>query len=220
MDTLEKKRRQLNVKETKALQKIRSTAEREISRGYKPNRLLIAAIIGIIGVFLANWTSSDFLIFVFGTISILSFGFVIFTPYETYKDIRKAKNKIKQIDGVLRQESIDTTPVKATRIAVAKEYEDEGDLYIIETADKGIFYLWDNDYNLRKNFPCLEFEIYNEDFYSLIGRQVNPLTERIKPIVIDAKTKWEYLKKVGGPGHLAIEKRGFDEVLKQINNVA
>ena len=67
--------------------------------------------------------------------------------------------------------------------------------------------------------PCLAFEIYNEKFYKLIGRQVNPLSEKIKPIVIDAKSKWAYLKKVGGPDHLSIEKRDFDKLVDQIKNI-
>jgi hypothetical protein len=210
----------LNVKETKALEKIKSTAEKDIKRGYRIHYLIIATGIGTVGVVLANWTSNDFLTFVFGTISVLSFGFVVFMPYEIYKDIKKAKKKINKIHGILRQDGIEVKPVKASRIAVAKEFEDEGDLYIVETTSKDILYLWDNDYNLKKNFPCLEFEIYTEDFYRLIGRQINPLSEKIAPITVDSKTKWAYLKKVGAPGHLTIEKRGFEEVLEQINNVA
>ena len=109
--------------------------------------------------------------------------------------------------------------MKASRIAVAKEFEDEGNLYIIETENKAILYLWDTGYNLKKNFPCLEFEIYSEHFCNLIGRPINPLSEKIKPIAIDAKTKRAYLKKVGAPGQLTIENRAFEEVLEQINNV-
>jgi hypothetical protein len=218
--TSEIQRRQLTLKETKALGKIKSTAERDVHRGYKIHYLLTAAVIGIIGVLLANWTTYDFLKFVFGTISVLSFGIVIFMPYGTYKDMRKAKKKIKEIDGLLERNSIDVNLVKASRIAIAKEFEDEGDLYIVESTSKDILYLWDNDYNLKKNFPCLEFEIYSEDFYNIIGRQINPLSEKIKPIVIDAKTKWAYLKRVGEPGHLTTEKRAFEEILEQINNVA
>src|SRR5690606_776801 len=136
--------------------------------------------VGVVGTFLANWTNYDFLKFVFGTMSILSFSIIVFMPYETYKDIRKSKKKIKEIDGILGRNGIDVTLVKASRIAVAKEYEDEGDLYIIERTSEDILYLWDKDNNLKKNFPCLEFEIYSEDFYSVIGRQINPLSEKIK----------------------------------------
>jgi hypothetical protein len=220
VNTSQTQRRQLNTKESKALQKIKSTAEKDIKRGHKIHFLFIAAVLGVICVFLANWTTYDSLKFVFGTISVLSFGFVVFMPYEIHKGIKKAKKKIKAIDGILAQDGVDVSIVNASRIAVAKEFEDEGDLYIVETINKDILYLWDNDYNLKKNFPCLEFEIYSEDFYKIIGRQINPLSEKINPITIDAKNKWAYLKKVGGPGHLTLEKRDFEEVLEQINNVA
>jgi len=140
-------------------------------------------------------------------------------PYENYKNRQKAKAKIKEIDNHLNSRTVEVYPIQAQRIALAKEYEDEGDLYLVETDDCCILYLWDNDYNLKKNFPCLVFEIYNEKFYKLIGRQVNPLSEKIKPIVIDAKSKWAYLKKVGGPDHLSIEKRDFDKLVDQIKNI-
>lgn len=218
--TFEIQRRQLNVKETKALKKIKASGEKDIKRGYKIHYLIIATGIGTVGAVLAKWTSYDFLTFIFGTISVLSFGFVIFMPYEIYKDIKRAKKRVSEIDRIIGQDGIDVSRVKATRIAVAKEFEDEGDLYIVEITSKEILYLWDNDYNLKKNFPCLEFEIYNEDLHNLIGRQINPLSEKIKPITVDAKTKWAYLKKVGSPGHLTIEKQGFEELLEQINNVA
>jgi hypothetical protein len=219
VNTFHTLRRQLNTKESKALQKIKSSAEKDIKRGYKIHSLFIAAVFGVVCVFLANWTTYDFLKFVFGTISILSFGFAVFMPYEIHKEIKKAKEKIKEIDGIMKQDTVDVSIVKASRIAVAREFEDEGDLYIVETTNKNILYLWDNDYNLKKNFPSLEFEIYSEDFYKTIGRQINPLSEKIKPITIDPKSKWAYLKKIGGPGHLTLDKRDFEEVLEQINNV-
>jgi hypothetical protein len=213
-----KLRRPITVKETKTLQKIRSISEKELRKGYKTPYLIIATIVGAICALFANRTSYDFLVFVFGTISVLSFSVVIFMPYEIHKRLSKLRNEIKVIDNILTEKSIEVTPVSAKRIALAKEFEDESDLYIIETSDDAILYLWDIDFNLKKNFPCLEFEIYNEDFHELIGRQISPLTKKIEPLIIDGKTKWAYLKKFGGPGHLTMEERSFDEIIKQINS--
>jgi hypothetical protein len=215
--TFEIQRRQLTLKETKALRKIKSSAEKNVSIGYKIHYMVTSSVVGVIFVFLANWTNYGFLKFVFGTIAVFSFAIVVFMPYEAYKMVRKAKRKLKEIDGFLQINRIDVSLVKALRIAVAKEFEDEGDLYIVETTNKDILYLWDHDYNLKKNFSCLEFEIYSEDFYHLIGRQINPLSEKIKPITVEARTKWAYLKKAGLPGHLTIEKRDFGQLLQQIN---
>jgi len=217
---LKKQTRPLNLKESKALIKIRSSADKDLRRGYKAHYFLVAIVVGSACVYLANWTKYDFLTFVFGTIAVLSFSFVVFMPYEIYKDLKRAKLKSKEIDDILHANIIDVTPIRAKQIAVAKEYEDEGDLYIVEIEDGNILYLWDNDYNLRKNFPCLEFEIYSKDFYKLIGWEINPLTDKFKPIVIDAKAKWAYMKKIGGPEHLTIEKKDFKNLVEQINNVA
>lgn len=220
VSTLKKQTRQLTLKETKALNKIRLSVDTRLKQGYRAHYFLFAFILGTIFVYFATWTKYDFPVFVFGTIAVLSFACVVFMPYEIYKDLRRARLKIKQLDNVLGTNSIDVTPITAKQIALAKEYEDEGDLYIIETDNSDILYLWDNDYNLKKNFPCLEFEIYDKDFYELIGRQINPLSEKFKPIVINAKAKWTYLKNVGGPGHLTIERTDFKKIVEQINNVA
>jgi hypothetical protein len=220
MKTLKKQSRQLTLKETKALNKIRSTADKDLKLGYKAHYFFFAVIFGTIFIYLATWTKYDFLAFVFGTIAVFSFAIAVLMPYEIYKILRKARLKIKQLDNILVTNSIDVTPITAKQIALAKEYEDEGDLYIVETEDCDILYLWDTDYNLKKNFPCLEFEIYNKEFYELIGRQINPISDKFKPIVIDAKAKWNYLRKVAVPEHLTIEKRDFKKLIEQINNVA
>jgi hypothetical protein len=210
----------LTLKETKALNKIKSGLDKELKQGYKAHYFLFAFGLGITFVYLATWTTYDFLVFVFGTIAVFSFACVILMPYEIYKNSRRARLKIKQINNVLLANSIDVTPITAKQIALAKEYEDEGDLYIIETDNSDILYLWDNDYTLKKNFPCLEFEIYDKDFYALIGRQVNSLGNKFKPIVINAKAKWTYLTKVGLPDHLTIDRKNFNRLVDEINNVA
>lgn len=218
--TLEKKRRPLNVKETKTLQKIRSTAQKDLAQGLKLHYIAVAVIIGALCLYVANWTRYDVVALIFGTIAVFGFSCLAFMPYELFKFRRKAKQKIKQVEGLLAENSIEVYSVIATRIAVAKEFEDEGDLYIIETAGNDILYLWDYDYNLKKNFPCLEFEIYSDEFFKVIGRQIYPLTEKIKPFVITAKAKWAYMKKIGPPGHLALEKKSFDKVVERINKFA
>jgi hypothetical protein len=215
--TLKKHTRALTLKETKALNKIRSTANKDLKRGYKVSHFLLAILLGTTFIFLATWVAYDFLTFAFGTIAVFSFGFVVFMPFEIYKDLKKAKEKIKAIDNVLAANNVEVTPVTAKQIAIAKEYEDEGDLYLVQTDDSHIIYLWDNDYNLKKNFPCLEFEIYSDDVYKLIGRQINPLSGKFKPIVINPKAKWNYLKKAGAPGHLTIEKKDFKKLVERIN---
>lgn len=116
--------------------------------------------------------------------------------------------------------TVDICSINAKRIAIAKEYEDEGDLFIIECDTDKVLYLWDYDYNMQKNFPCLNFEIYEDNFFKLFGRQVYPLSERINPLTIDKKAKWNYMSKVGAPGHLQTENKNFDKVIEEYNNCA
>lgn len=73
---------------------------------------------------------------------------------------------------------------------------------------------------MQKKLPCLDFEIYNENFYKLLGRQVYALSERIKPVTIDKKAKWSYMRKVGAPGHLQTESKNFDKLIEEYDNCA
>ena len=72
------------------------------------------------------------------------------------------------------------------------------------------------DYSLRKKFPCLQFEIYEESFFKMFGRQVYPLSERINPVKINSKAKWKYMTLVGVPGHLQTDDMNFDELTEAI----
>jgi hypothetical protein len=114
---------------------------------------------------------------------------------------------------------VDTCHITAQRIAIAPEYEDEIDLYIIELNNEELLYLWDMEYNLKKKFPCLDFEIYEDNFFKLTGRQIYPLSEKIQPVKISNKVKWNFMKQYGAPGHLETEKVNFDELLEKYNNI-
>ncbi|HLK29665.1 MAG TPA: hypothetical protein VKT28_13900 [Puia sp.] len=132
---------------------------------------------------------------------------------------RKHKDCLKQLNAAIEKGTLDTCLINAKRIAVAEEYEDESELIIIEYDTDKILYLWDFDYNLRKRFPCLQFEIYEENFRKLLGRQAYPLSERIKPVIIDKKAKWNYMNKVI-PKHLQTENKNFDKLIEEFNDCA
>ena len=211
--------RSLNSDEVIILEKLIKKSEREIKSKNKNHYYLIAIVLGIGFVYLASIISIQFLVFVFGTLAVILFSFVVFTPYELYKDRKRHKKNITLASQYLTEKLIEVIPVKAKRIAVAKEYEDEGDLIIVEYDTNKILYLWDYDYNLKKKFPCLEFDIYEDNFFKLIGKQVYPINEEIKPIIIKAKDKWNYLKKFGAPGHMESIDMDFDELILKYNNV-
>lgn len=203
-------------KETKALRKIRTRNENVVKRGYKWPNVIVAFIFAGICLYLATWTRYDLIVFIMGVAAFFSLGYVIFMPYEAYKDIRRARAMINRLEGVLKSGVVEVTPVKALRVALAKEYKDEGDLYIVELEDRRVLYICDHDHNLRKGFPCLEFELYSDEFHDLIGRLINPLSEKIKPIIIEPEAKAHYMKKAGFPGHMDIQKKEFDRLMEKM----
>lgn len=208
--------RSLTQKETKALKKIRSTSDKVVKEGYKWHKIAIALAMAAILMYGALWTRYSLFTFVLGLGSVFSVGYAVFVPFDIHKDIRRARSVIRKVDEILNLGSIEVSPVSARQVAVAKEHEDEGDLYIVELEDNSVLYLWDKDDNFRKGFPCLQFELYNEEFARVIGRQLNPLSEKIKPVAIDDLSKWNYLRKFGSPDHRQVQKASFDKVVEKM----
>lgn len=206
--------------ELRLLKTLKTQKEKEGGSKIKFYHFVIAGLLGAGFTYITTIIPDNFWTFLFGTLAVFCFAFIVFTPYEIYKMRRKDKGFLKLLNGYIDKGTVDTCLINAMRIAVAKEYEDEGDLFIIEwNADK-VLYLWDYDYNLRKKFPCLEFEIYEDNFFKLFGRQVYPLSDRIKPLTIDKKAKWNYMSKIGTPGHLQTDNTSFDRLIEEYNNCA
>jgi hypothetical protein len=181
---------------------------------------IIAGLIGAGFTYVTTIIPDSLWTFLFGTIAVLSFSFLVFMPYEIYKMKRKHKQFLHQLNSLIDKGTVDTCHIKAKRVAVAREYEDESDLYIIELYNDEILYLWDTEYNLNKQFPCLDFEIYDNEFFKLIGRQVYTLSEKIQPVNINKKAKWNFIKHFGAPGHLETEKINFENLLDKYNSCA
>lgn len=179
----------------------------------------IAGAIGAGCTYVASIVPDSIWTFLFGTIAIFCASFLVFGLYTIYVSQRRNRRFLKELENWIGNETIRTWRINAIRIAVAKEYEDEGDLYLVEYEPDKVLYLWDHDYNLKGKFPCLEFEIYEADYCKLIGRQVYPLSEHIKPrLVIDRKVKWKYMKEVGAPEHLSTESIDFDTLVARYNH--
>ncbi|NOU61989.1 hypothetical protein [Marinifilum caeruleilacunae] len=116
---------------------------------------------------------------------------------------------------------ISVFPIDLNKIARLEEYEDEGDLYLIETKDKKCIYLWDNEYYLidDKDFPSDKLEVYIENAFKYgIGKKVNCLGNKVTPIIVKGDYKWSYFGKLGFPDDLQIEDKQFDAIIEEINN--
>lgn len=212
--------RSFHADELRILKTLKTQKEKETSSKIKFCHFLIAGLLGAGFTYVTTIIPDSFWTFLFGTIAVFAFGFIVFMPYEIYKQINRHKLFLRQLSAVIEKGTVDTCLVNAKRIAIAPEYEDESDLYIIELKDNEVLYLWDTEYNLNKKFPCLDFEIYDDSFFKLIGRQIYSLSEKVQPFKIDKKAKWNFMKTYGASGHLQIEKANFDELLQKYNNCA
>jgi hypothetical protein len=212
------KTRQFYPEELRLLKTLRSQKVKEGDIKWRFHYLLIAGLLGVGFIYITTLIPDSFWTFIIGTLAVVSFSFIILAPYSVYTMRRKQKVFLQELNAIIDKGTVDTCLINAKRIAVAKEYEDEGDLFIIEYDDDKVLYLWGYDYNLRKKFPCLDFEIYEESFFKLLGRQVYPLSGRIKPLAIDKKAKWNYMKKIGAPGQLQTDSTNFDKIIEAYNN--
>jgi hypothetical protein len=206
--------------ELRILKALKTQKEKEGGSKIKFHHFAIAGLLAAGFTYIATILPDSFWTFLFGTLAVFLFAFIIFTPYEIYKMRRKGKEFLQRLNATISKGTVDTWLINAKRIAVANEYEDEGDLYIIEFDTDKILYIWDYDYNLHKKFPCLDFELYEDNFFKLFGRQVYPISDRIKPLTIDKKAKWNYMSKIGAPGHLQTDNINFDKLVDEYNNCA
>jgi len=211
--------RPLNRAEILLLKKLKKEVSDALKRRFRIWTFIIALLLGVLSAYLAWRIHGGFFKFIFGTLAIFCFAFIIFTPFELRKIRKRMTERIKRADGFLAAGQIKVVPVDALQIALAEEYEDEGDLYIIEYEAGHVLYLWDHNYNLEKRFPCRRFDIYEEAFAQLIDRQLYAISEKTAPVSINRKSKWEYIIKVAWPANLTTEQARFAELVDRYNTV-
>jgi hypothetical protein len=206
--------------ELKILNSLLTKTKKESKSKIKFYHFVFAGLLGAGFVYITSIIPESFWTFLFGTIAVFCFAFIVFMPYEIYKDKKRKSVYLQTLQNYIDKQTIETYKINGFRIAIAPEFEDESDLYIVELKKNKVLYLWDTEYNLKKTFPCLNFEIYEDKFFKLTSIQIYPLSEKIEPIKIDKKAKWNYIKKYGVWEHLDTENIGFDELLEKYNNCA
>lgn len=211
--------RPLNRAEILLLKKLKKEVSDAVNRRFRIWTFVIALLLGVLSAYLAWRIHGGFFKFIFGTLAIFCFAFIIFTPFELRKSRKRMAERVKRADGFLQAGQVNVVPIDALQIALAEEYEDEGDLYIIEYETGRVLYLWDYGYNLEKRFPCRHFEIYEEAFSQLIDRPLYATSEKITPVVINRKNKWEYIVKVAWPKNLTTEQIAFATLVDQYNTI-
>lgn len=172
--------------ERRMMSMLRRRAEKA---GHSRFRLYHYAIAGVLAGscgWLAQHTGKGFLMFLFGTVAIIALGVIVFAPFEMAKLRRRHRDFLRRLTAFIDRGTVATLPVEATKITFVPEQEDENDLYIVELADGQELHIRDLAYNLERIFPCLRFELYDDEFFDLTGRRIRSLSERIVPVVISS----------------------------------
>lgn len=200
--------------ELEILKEIKIQKEKQKNKEIKIYHFII---VGILSMCIILIVQNSFVDFIFGMVGTIVFNVVIFMPQAFYNTKKKRNFILQQLTSFIEKGKIDTCQISAKRIAIAPEYEDENDLYIIELNENEVLYLWDSEYNLDEVFPCLNFEIYESEYFGFSGTQINALSEKIEPITIDKNAKWNFMKANKIFESLEIEKINFDELLEKYN---
>ena len=127
--------------EIRLLKTLKTQKEKEGIVKIKFYHFLIAGLLGAGFTYITTLLTNDFWTFLFGTLAVISFAFIVFTPYETFKMRRNSKDFLQRLNSTIEAATVATCHINAKRIAVAKEYEDEGDLFIIECDTDKVLYL-------------------------------------------------------------------------------
>lgn len=215
---LKKHQRKLAAKELRLLKLISKNRENELKSKNHLRIFLVSLIIGITFAFIASKLEDGFLLFLTGTIAVFAFAFFVFSIAPTIKERAVDRKFVRDLNIYIQNGLVSTSVINALNIAEAIEYEDESTLYIIEFEKDKILFYWDLDYSLYDKFPCLNFEIYDDEYYKFTNRQINFLSNKIDVELIDKNKKWNYLKKNGAPGHLEIINRNFENLVKEMKS--
>lgn len=206
--------------EIRVLKTLKKQKEKERGGRIKLYHFFIAGLLGVGLTYITAILPDSIWTFIFGTLAVLAFAFIVLGAYEMYKSKKRCREFLYQLNSIIDKGVVSVCRINAKRIAIAPEYEDESDLYIIELGENEVLHLWDAQYNLKKKFPCLDFDIYGEEFSMLTGRQIYPLSGKVEPLQISSRAKWNFMKQYEIPEHLEIEKISFDTILEKYTSCA
>jgi hypothetical protein len=148
----------------------------------------------------------------------------IWVVVEQYFRQKKNENKeLQSLTEIRNENQILVISVELDRIAKFEEYEDEGDLYLVETKDKESIYLWDAEYLLfdDNEFPSEQVEVYVDDTFKFgIDKKVKCSGNKLTPIIVSGESKWTFFKRVGFPGDLQTEEKPFDKIIEEIKQLS
>jgi len=223
--------RELYLDEMQVLKTLKNQTEERI--GKKPifSWFILSIFIGIIFFCFATFFIGRFGI-LSAIIGVILIVIAVVVTYNLYKTQKKDKEFLRRYNTLIEIRTVKTCRINATRIATTEE--GEAGWCIVELSKNKVLYLFKfgdlfefGDVK-RGKFPCLQFEIYDKNFFELTGNQIYPFGEEIEPVMIDSKKTWRYMSEndtsdqfLEVPEFLDfdIENINFDEVIKKIETL-
>ena len=114
------KTRQFYPDELRILKTLKTQKEKQSGSKIKFYHYIIAGLLGAVCTYIASTIPDSFWTFLFGTIAVFSFGFIVFMPYEIYKQKKRYKGFLHQLNDFIDRGTVDTCIIHSKRIAVAK----------------------------------------------------------------------------------------------------
>jgi hypothetical protein len=218
--SFKKTKRKLLAKERRLLNLILQNRKAELSPRKRFRFLLFSLFIGVIFGFIASRLEDGIFLFLTGTIAVFAFVAFVFSIKPYLDDAKEEKYFVKALEAYINNGIVETSVINALKIADAGVKEDESNLFIIEFEKDSILFYWDFKYSLFNKFPCLKFEIYDDDYYKFTDRPFNFLSEKIDPITISSKGEWNYIKQHLKPRQFEVRNINFEDLIKEINSHA
>lgn len=210
------KKRPLNSDEKETLQKMLD----KLSNKPRLNWLLVAflALVGLSSgayIYYYDYPALSFICKMLVCASPIGIWVIV----ELYFDKKKENSKEKTLlENLLAQDVISVAGLEVKRAAKLGEHEDEGTMYLIEMKDNQCVWLWDFVYELEDKNSLPEYlEIYTgEDALGIFGLVAKREGKSITCSFISTQDKWDYFEKTDWPDQLEISKKGFDDLMLEI----
>jgi hypothetical protein len=160
-----KNTRDFNLEEMQILNVRLAGEKKKLKEIIRYEEFLKHGIIGIICVALIIITGNEFLLIALGTIALISFGYVLFTPICIYYDRKYLRAEIKNLNGYINNGKATVFGIHSKRIAKVAAVVDEFTggtpaYFLIELDVESVLFYRDTQYIFIEGFPCLDFGIY------------------------------------------------------------
>ncbi len=227
MSTLISKFRPLTDKELNKLRSQKRENIKIIELSYKIKPYIIIGILTFLsGVTLYFFSKSFNKIFLgefvgqlIGFIFSVCIALLFYFPFEQIKSRKRLNNENTQIESLINKNEIEVYEIQTNQAIHFIQYDDEGELYLIQISENKLLYIWDDQTLIKKTkFPNTHFEIYKDiDLRWLLWNKVTYKGQRFTPKKVTANTKSKYFKAEGYPEDLTEIEGNIESFFEKVN---